>query len=333
MTITTVRAETGRYAPHFRTGGYVAIGWFDAPIPESVTRESVRDLYLAAFPDHTKGRADQNAGQIYRFLTSIPEGSWVLTPSAGADIWAGRVTGPPYYEAAPADGCPYAYRLPVAWNDVPLDRHAFSIPLQNTLGSSLTVFNVPQVHEVAAALGLEASTPTSTAVPAPAAPSPGTHARVLQALHELSAEEFEILVTYLLRTLGFQAEHTGKSGDGGVDVAGTLNLYGLASVRLQVQVKRYAATRIGEKDIRHFRGALKRDHQACFLTLSDFDRKARASADDPERTRIHLLNGAQFVDLLTEQYDDIVDALNEDEHPLAAPLLAKIRFRKVLIPA
>ena len=82
--------------------------------------------------------------------------------------------------------------------------------------------------------------------------------------------------------MGFSpSQATGFSGNGGIDFEGTLEIMGVASINLQVQVKRYDKGTIGEKDIRNFRGALKKDYQGCFITLSKFAKKAVESANDP----------------------------------------------------
>ncbi len=49
------------------------------------------------------------------------------------------------------------------------------------------------------------------------------------AIRELSPNDFELLVTKLLAALGFEVEHTGQSGDGGVDAVAVLSLSGLTS--------------------------------------------------------------------------------------------------------
>ena len=71
-------------------------------------------------------------------------------------------------------------------------------------------------------------------------------------LLELDGFEFETFVSYLLQTIGFEKtdEIQGGVGDGGIDFEGILNVYGIASIKLQVQVKRYENTtksRIGNK--------------------------------------------------------------------------------------
>ena len=60
------------------------------------------------------------------------------------------------------------------------------------------------------------------------------------AIRELSPSDFELLVTKLLAALGFEVEHTGQSGDGGVDAVAVLSLSGLTSVLTRVQAKRWA---------------------------------------------------------------------------------------------
>jgi len=142
---------------------------------------------------------------------------------------------------------------------------------------------------------------------------------------------YKYLVSYLLRTLGFEpTQEIGKVGDGGIDFEGILDVSGVASVNLQVQVKRYDRGTIGEKDIRNFRGALKKDYQGCFITLSTFNKKAVNSAMDKEREQIQLIDGTRFTEIFIEQYDKIIDEMyNDDMDDLAG----KLRFKKSLLPA
>ena len=130
--------------------------------------------------------------------------------------------------------------------------------------------------------------------------------------------------------MGFEpTQETGKVGDGGIDFEGVLDVNGIASVNLQVQVKRYDNTSIGEKDIRAFRGALKRDFQGCFITLSKFVKKATESAADKERDPIQLIDGIKFIELFIQQYDEIIDVIQEDDND---EMLAKLQFRESLLP-
>jgi len=85
----------------------------------------------------------------------------------------------------------------------------------------------------------------------------------------------------------------------------------------------------GEKNIRSFRGALKKDFQGCFLTLSTFNKKAVLSANDKEREQIQLIDGSRFTEIFVEQYDKIMEAMyNDDMDELAG----KLKFKKSLVP-
>ena len=130
---------------------------------------------------------------------------------------------------------------------------------------------------------------------------------VLNQLLELNNKEFEILITHLLAALGFEgAEHTGKSGDGGVDATGELNVANLAKVKLFVQVKRYkVSTKIAAKDVKALRQSIPSGGQGAFITTADFQSAAHDVALEQGFPRIGLVNGSQLVDLLVEHWADI----------------------------
>lgn len=58
--------------------------------------------------------------------------------------------------------------------------------------------------------------------------------QLLQRLHQLPPEGFEKFVIYLLRRYGLQLQHTGASGDEGVDAIGTAPLSPVLSSRVAV---------------------------------------------------------------------------------------------------
>jgi restriction system protein len=218
----------------------------------------------------------------------------------------------------------------VEWYKNTIDRHGLSVPLQNTLRSSLTCFKVASSQEILLELGMiDRITAQSEIIEGTTGVS--NYELIRKRFLELDATEFEYLVSYLLRTLGFEpTQEIGKVGDGGIDFEGILDVSGVASVNLQVQVKRYDKGAIGEKDIRNFRGALKKDFQGCFITLSTFNKKAVNSALDKEREQIQLIDGTRFTEIFIEQYDKIIDEMyNDDMDELAS----KLRFKKSLLPA
>ncbi len=97
-----------------------------------------------------------------------------------------------------------------------------------------------------------------------------------------------------------------------MDVAGTLDVYGLASVDLRVQVKRYkVGSTVGHNDIKHFRASIPEKAQGAFVTTSGYTKKAREAAEKEGFKRIGLIDGRQLVDILTEEYDQLPSETRE----------------------
>jgi restriction system protein len=130
---------------------------------------------------------------------------------------------------------------------------------------------------------------------------------VLEQVLQLDDKEFEILVGHLLTALGFDgSEVVGKSGDGGVDATGELNVSNLAKVKVFVQAKRYALNqKISSGVVRQLRQAIPFGGQGAFITTAEFQTKAQDIALEAGFPRIGLVNGRQLVDLLVEHWDDI----------------------------
>jgi restriction system protein len=325
-----IRADYGRYVDSFLSEGYVGIGWLDdfQSTWDFSDKDLLKEKYKLKYPDHPFMRMNQNVGQIYRFTTDIKIGDVVVSPYPEHRLLVGIVEGNVFFKEDSTS--PYSWRRSVRWRKETIDRHSLSVPLQNTLRSSLTCFKVNPPNEILAQLGIQVD--SGTGISQSGVQTTISHLELIRKRFlELESTEFEYLVSYMLRTLGFEpTQEIGKVGDGGIDFEGILDVSGIATINLQVQVKRYDRGAIGEKDIRSFRGALKKDFQGCFLTLSTFNKKAIESATDREREQIQLIDGTRFTEIFVEQYDKIMEAMyNDDMDELAG----KLKFKKSLIPS
>jgi predicted Mrr-cat superfamily restriction endonuclease len=306
-----VRAANGLYAKQFVEGGYMAIGWFRHRDLSGVqTREELYPLYQQAHPNDTsKIVIGQQVGQIARFLFEIAASDYVITPAPESEgLYYGVVADDPsyYFEPNPTDGCPLTQRRRVKWAKQTLARGSFSVPFQNQIRATLTVFRVSRQDEFLAAVGEQ--------VPAkPTAQAYDPYAVVLAQILELDASEFEILVGHLLTALGFEgSEVTGKPGDGGVDATGELNVSNLAKVKVFVQAKRYAVgTKIAASVVKNLRQAIPFGGQGAFITTASYQPAAAEVALEPGFPRIGLINGHQLVDLLVEHWNDIPEEFRE----------------------
>ena len=122
--------------------------------------------------------------------------------------------------------------------------------------------------------------------------------QVLELLYNLTPAAFERLCQRLLRESGFeQVVVTGRSGDGGIDGHGVLQLNAFVSFRVLFQCKRYRQT-VGSSTIRDFRGAMMgRADKGIVITTGSFSQDAQREAIRDGAPPIELVDGNTLVNL------------------------------------
>lgn len=124
---------------------------------------------------------------------------------------------------------------------------------------------------------------------------------LLATLRSLPPDGFERICQRLLRESGFQqVTVTGKSGDGGIDGHGILQINPLVSFKVLFQCKRYQGA-VAVSAIRDFRGALQgRADKGIVLTTGTFTTDAKREAIRDGATPIELVDGDKLVDMFEE---------------------------------
>lgn len=124
---------------------------------------------------------------------------------------------------------------------------------------------------------------------------------LLNVLLNLPAEGFERLCQRLLRESGFEKVHiTGKSGDGGLDGIGVLQMNPFVSFKVLFQCKRYSGS-VGASQVRDFRGAMMgRADKGIILTTGTFTSDARKEAVRDGVPPIELVDGEKLLDMFEE---------------------------------
>lgn len=297
----------GMYAEICRAGGFVAIGWEELGdlswVAAAHDVDAARARLLKAYKSiygPAAVTASINTGQLIRFARTIAVGDVVFAPvSAKRLVYVGRVTGAYEWVAAPNDNCPYSSRHAVEWlKEVP--REDLPQGLLSSLGSLTTVFGLERrAHEAAAVVdGVESPS-------VEARPARDVFEHVRERLLALSPTQFEEFITDYLEAIGFDSEHVGKAGDGGIDVRGTLNAQGLAQVLLRVQVKRTRST-VGNGTVLKTRGALSADEQGAIITLGSFSAQARQEAETGGgKKSIMLIGGEEFAEMLLQNWGQL----------------------------
>lgn len=122
--------------------------------------------------------------------------------------------------------------------------------------------------------------------------------RLLDLIRSIPPEGFERLSQRLLRESGFQqVTVTGRSGDGGIDGAGTLQINPFVSFNVLFQCKRYRGT-VTPSQVRDFRGAMMgRADKGIIITTGSFTLEAKKEARRDEVPPIELVDGDILVDM------------------------------------
>ena len=137
----------------------------------------------------------------------------------------------------------------------------------------------------------------------PAAPDTAqrvsSHREILLAtLKSLPASGFERLCQRLLRESGFQqVAVTGRSGDGGLDGNGVVEVNPFVSFKVLFQCKRYQGS-VSPAQVRDFRGAMAgRADKGIILTTGTFTSEARREAVRDGVPPIELVDGDKLLDM------------------------------------
>lgn len=125
--------------------------------------------------------------------------------------------------------------------------------------------------------------------------------RLSAILLSLPSAGFERLCQRLLRESGFvQVVVTGRSGDGGIDGHGTLEVNPLVSFKVLFQCKRFTSS-VSPSFIRDFRGAMQgRADKGIILTTGTFSSEARKEATRDGVPPIELVDGQKLLDMFVQ---------------------------------
>jgi restriction system protein len=129
----------------------------------------------------------------------------------------------------------------------------------------------------------------------------GYREEVAAKLQTLSASGFERFCQRLLRESGFQeVTVTGRSGDGGIDGIGILQVNPLVSFKVLFQCKKYVGT-VAVAQVRDFRGAMMgRADKGIILTTGSFTADARKEAIRDGVPPIELVDGEKLIGMMEQ---------------------------------
>lgn len=282
-----VRGEGGARYDSFRELGIAAIGWRQlAPHAKpGLSRKQLIALYQSIEPTAKQGTVISGASQVWRFINEIQVGDWVVTYSPANRLYLiGTVTGQVKHQPERADeGLSLARE--VQWQSQELARDSFSSTTKNSLGSTLTVFEVPSsaVTEILSVLkGKPAPIAEDDVEEVLADPLADIEERAREQIKDLIVnlgwKEMQELVAGILRAMGYKTQVSPDGSDRGKDIVASPDGFGFEHPRIVVEVK-HRKGQMGSQEIRGFLGGRHKDDRGLYVSTGGFTKDAHYEAD------------------------------------------------------
>ena len=309
-----VRAGRGGYVAEDFARGYIAIGWGRVgDLTRATTVADIREAYARAYPEAKPGEIGNAVAMIQKFRSTIKIGDQVLSyDPARREYLVGKVAGDYTFTPDAVKDHPHVRKMEWVGR---VSRDRLRVRSRNTLGSTLTLFSVPEdvISDVLDALGgrSEYKVPESAAVIDEEREEleetrEDTQARALELIKDrllrLDAEQMEHLVAALLRAMGYRTRVTPKGPDRGVDVFASPDGLGFQEPRIKVEVKHRRNSAIGSQEIRSFLGGLRPGDRGLYVSTGGYSKEGKYEA---ERSNfpISLLNLDELASYVVTHYE------------------------------
>lgn len=307
-----------------------SIGWTVGDLSAASSREDVRAMMKAAYPDDSPGRLANLTGQVWAFRSQIQPGDTVIMPSKlrPGYLYLGKCAGAYRYQADEPDAA-RRHQIPVEWQDEPVSKSVVKDDLLFSLNSIMTVFNPTRNNAGPRLVTLlvkgtdPGNNGTTSNEPQASGSEPGADAvevvdpdprPSLEAIRDqirthlienFAGHKLTILVADILEALDFSCEVSPPGPDGGVDILAGRGPLGLDSPTLIVEVKS-EPTAVDVKVVRGLHSAMTQ-HRADQGLLVAWGGVTSAAAREfrRERTSFRIWDSEELLNRLFETYDSL----------------------------
>jgi restriction system protein len=300
-----VRAASGGHlADEFKAKGIVAIGWNDiGNLKNFKEKKEVISAVREEWPEWPAGRVMNSASQLVRFRDELKIDDRVITYDSSQRIYhVGTIRGGYMHNAEMVP--PFENVREVEWQGI-VDRDKLSLATRNSLGSTLTLFLVPEFAATEVEAVLAGQSPAkSESEEVETEEEKGVLDRyrleafeiIKDRVNRLDWEEMQELVAGLLRAMGYKTRISPQGPDRGFDILASPDGFGFESPRIIVEVK-HRNQAMGSQEIRSFLGGRHKDDKGLYVSTGGFTKDARYEA---ERANIPVM----LMDI-----DDLVKAI------------------------
>lgn len=313
MTMWMVRAESdGSLFQPFIDQDLVAIGWSDVgDLGQFESRETLVAELRERYPGQRAGWYANAGGMLHRFSKKLQSEDGVVSYDRTRRVYAvGTLQGE--YEFDPGFNDAYPNIRRVEWNATEVSRDALTTATKNSLGSTLTLFQLPETAEEdvrGAASGQQAG-------PSEDGEEGDEEERLLiEDLESRSIEfikdrivgldwkEMQRLVAGILRAMGYKTRISAPGPDRGLDIVASRDGFGFENPRIVVEVK-HRAEQVSAPQIRSFVGGRHVDDKCLYVSTGGFSREARYEADRAN-VLVILLDLHELAETLADTYESL----------------------------
>lgn len=304
-----VRAGEGGYLIEEFRAGVVTVGWRELGPLRAKSQIELIEQVAAAYPDSKVGAHRNFASVLWRFAHVVKVGDTVVTADpVRREYLIGEIASDYRFE----DKRPgHQHVRDVRWTGV-APRDALSVSTRNTLGSTLTLFRIPD--EVIADLKAAAS---GKKMPEAPGGLKDKHEELEQSNRDAAEEAKELiadkileldpygmqdLIAAILRAMGFRTRVSPPGSDRGVDVLASPDGLGLQEPRIKVEVKHRSSTSMGSPEVRSFLGSLRSGDRGLYVSTGGFSKEAKYEAERAN-IPITLIDLQELAQLVIDHYD------------------------------
>lgn len=314
-----VRAGSGSYLiEEFLSKGIAAIGWNETEaIGEGLNYEELKEKVIIAYPDWSRGKINQTAGQVWRFYNDFQIGDKIITYDSDARIYyIGEIKSKYSFN----NKLEYKHYRKVKWNDGAIDRDDLKIESRNTLGSILTVFeiskevynNILESHpgylseeDIEEHENLQKEYEQNELENLKRETVSRSFEFIKDMISQLSSDQLEELSAGIMRAMGYKTRMTPKSGDLGSDILASPDGLSMVEPIIKVEVKhKTKSNKVTAPEIRSFIGGLRAPTKGIYISSTGFTKEADYEAQRANFP-LTLVNMDYLVELILEYYEEL----------------------------
>lgn len=301
-----VRSSNGGFIETFLSKSIIGLGWCPEVDLKNLDLNGIKKVLSELYPTKEKSIPTW-AGMLNNFINKMNIDDIVLTydPSS-RNYYVGKIISDYSYNSKIVD-CPQTRK--VQWYQKQISRDLLSNELKNSLGSTLTLFQLrkEQEKEILDLLNDKKQIPKDSSL---IKEENNENALMLienskeilkDFIQSLDPDEMEELVKEILNAMGYIAQRTKKGADRGVDVFASKDGLGLEEPRIFAEVKHRKGS-MSSQEIRAFTGGRKSTDKCLYISTGGFSKDAKYEAER-SNVPLKLLDIDDLANLITLHYD------------------------------